>query len=111
MEQHTGHSAPPSELDGTLLDSSGSSSATAKAAPWKKHRATPAAPALVATFDNVSLHNANQINLSSGSEILSVASSSERQRRADLGKPSVSLPKPEPGDDLDRSNWKTTKKE
>ena len=32
------------------------------------------------------MHNANQINLSSGSEILSVASSAERQRRADLAK-------------------------
>ncbi len=89
MEQHTGYSAPPSELDGTLLDSSGLSSATAKAAPWKKQRATPAAPALVATLEIINQHNsilAVPTNISSGSEILSVTSSKERQRRVQLAK-------------------------
>ena len=45
--------------------------------------ATPAVPALVATSQNVQLHNAIQIQISSGSEI-SVSSSTERQQRVDL---------------------------
>ena len=85
-QQPTGYSAPPSETDATMLNNSGSSSATPVWAPKKKQRATPVAPALVATFDNVNLHNASQIYVSSGSEILSVSSSSERQRRADRAK-------------------------
>ena len=72
MEQPTGYSAPSSEYDAALLNSSGSSSATAKAAPMKRMRATPAVPALVATFANVDAHNANQVDVSFGSEILSV---------------------------------------
>ena len=67
MEQPTGYSAPASEQDANYLYSSGSSSATAKAAPCKKQRATPAAPALVATHANINLHNASQTVVSSGS--------------------------------------------
>ena len=64
-------------------------------APTKKHKfapaaearanATPAVPALVATSQNVKLHNATQNQLSSGSEV-SVISSIERQRRYDLAR-------------------------
>ncbi len=60
-------------------------------APLKKQRATPAAPALLATFANVDLHNANQINVSSGSEILSVTSSTERQSSAQLARAQLEL--------------------
>ena len=91
MEQHTGYSAPPSEFAASILNSSGSSSATAKAAPLKKLRSTPAAPALVATYENVNAHNASQVNISSGSEILSVASTTERLRRAQLAKAQLEL--------------------
>ncbi len=86
MEQPTGYSAPASELDATPLYSSGSSSATAKAAPCKKLHATPAAPALVVTFASLDLHNASQTVVSSGSEVHSVTSSTERLRRAQLAK-------------------------
>ena len=91
MEQPTGYCAPASEVDATPLNSSGSSSVTAKAAPCKKRRATPAAPALVATFANLDLHNASQTIVSSGSEIHSVTSSTERQRRAQLAKAQLEL--------------------
>ena len=91
MEQQTGYSAPPSEFDASILNSSGSSSATAKAAPMKRMRPTPAAPALVATFANVDAHNAGQVNVSSGSEILSVTSSTERLRRAQLARAQLEL--------------------
>ena len=80
MAQITGYSVPPSEADVTPLYTSGSSSATAKAAPTKKFKPTPAAPALVATFSNVEMHNANQTQGSSESEI-SVVSSAERHNR------------------------------
>ena len=86
MEQPTGYSAPASEQDANHLYSSGSSSATAKAAPCKKQRATPVAPALVATHANINLHNASQTIVSSGSEVQSVTSSTERLRRAQLAK-------------------------
>ena len=82
LEQPTGYSAPASEQDANHLYSSGSSSATGKAAPFKKQRATPAAPALVATHANINLHNASQTIVSSGSEVQSVTSSTERLRRA-----------------------------
>ena len=58
-------------------------------APLKKQRATPAAPALVATFENVSQHNKApnaSMNISSESEVFSVTSSTERQRRVQLAK-------------------------
>ena len=80
MAQITGYSVPPSEADVTPLYTSGSSSATAKAAPTKKFKPTPAVPALVATFSNVEMHNANQTQGSSESEI-SVVSSAERHNR------------------------------
>ena len=86
IEQPTGYSAPASEQNASYLYSSGSSSATAKAAPYKKQRATPAAPALVATHANISLHNASQTIVSSGSEVQSVTSSTERLRREKLAK-------------------------
>ena len=82
MEQPTGYSAPASDQDANYLYSSGSYSATAKAAPYKKQRATPAVPALVATHANIDLHNASQTIVSSGSEVQSVTSSTERLRRA-----------------------------
>ena len=46
------------------------------------------APALIATFEDVSQHNSAAIHMSisSGSEILSVTSSKERQRRVQLAK-------------------------
>ena len=69
-----------------MMNNSASSSATAKVAPEEEQKAAPAAQALVATFDNVNLHNANQVNISSGSEIMSVTSSTERLRRAQLAK-------------------------
>ena len=86
MEQPTGYSAHPLEMDETQPYSSGSSSATAKAAPCKKLRATPAVPALVATHANLDRHNASQTIVSSGSEVQSVSSSTERLRRAQLAK-------------------------
>ena len=64
-----------------MLNISGSSGYTvAQPTPLKKQKATLALGALVATSENVTLHNAAQIALSSGSEI-SVISSAERQRR------------------------------
>ena len=66
-----------------LLDLSGSSGFTPKEAPTKKQKATPALSALVATSQNVKLHNARQIDLVSDSEPASVVSSAERQRRYD----------------------------
>ena len=54
-------------------------------------RPTPAAPALVATYANVNAHNASQVNVSSGSEILSVTSSTERLRRAQLARAQLEL--------------------
>jgi hypothetical protein len=105
MANPTGFSAPPSEHDVSILNISSSSGSTVLLpAPTKKHRFTPAeraasspqgelqrvnahpaVPALVATSQNVQLHNATQIHVSSGSEI-SVASSMERQRRFDLAR-------------------------
>ena len=72
----------------TQLNLSGSSGYTvSQPAPSKKQKATPALSALVATSENVQLHSAAQIAISSGSEV-SVVSSAERQRRydADLAK-------------------------
>ena len=101
-----GFSAPPSEYDVSIMNISSSSGSTVLLpAPTKKHRftttervetllakarlsnvnATAAAPAMVATSQNVELHNAIQIQISSGSEI-SVSSSTERQRRVDLAR-------------------------
>ncbi len=96
MAQPTGFSAPPSEHDVSILNISGSSGSTVllPAAPKKPRftpaelalvNATPALPALVATSQNVQLHNATQIQANSGSEI-SVTSSTERQRRVDLAR-------------------------
>ncbi len=96
MAHPTGCSAPPSEHDVSILNVSGSSGSTVLLpAPTKKHRftpaelalvnATPAVPALVATSQNVQLHNATHIQVSSGSEV-SVTSSTERQRRVDLAR-------------------------
>ena len=96
MANPTGFSAPPSLPDGSVLNISSSSGSTVLLpAPTKKHKfapaqdaranATHAVPALVATSQNVRLHNASQIQVSSGSEI-SVASSVGRQRRYDLAR-------------------------
>ena len=45
----------------------------------------------MATFANVDAHNAATLNVSSGSEILSVTSSSEHQRRAQLARAQLEL--------------------
>ena len=91
----TEFSAPPSEHDVSILNVSGSSGSTVATPPTQKHQftpaelalvnATPAVPALVATSQNVQLHNAIQIQVSSGSKV-SVTSSTERQRRVDLAR-------------------------
>ena len=105
----TGYSAPPSELDVSVVNISSSSGSTAvRPAPTKKLRpttaetgATPskggspvasvgtttAVPALVATLrtSNVELHTAAQTVTSSSSSI-SVTSSASRLRRLDLAR-------------------------
>ena len=89
--EHTGYSAP-SSADASLT-SCGSSSANAISAPAKKLRASPAAPALHATMENIEQHNSRPtagatITISSGSSVsrLSHASSHERNRRVALAK-------------------------
>ena len=57
----------------------------------KKMRSTPAALALLATLANVDAHNAATYNVSSGSEIQSVTSSTERHRRAQLARAQLEL--------------------
>ena len=77
-------SAPASTVEvPTLLDLSGSSGFSPQENPTKKQKATPALSALVATSQNVKLHNARQIGLVSDSPPPSVVSSAERQRRYD----------------------------
>jgi NADPH-dependent ferric siderophore reductase len=71
------------------MNNSGSSSATPVCAPLKKLRATPAVPALAATLENIEQHNKTPrttLNVSSGSDILSIASSQERNQRVALAK-------------------------
>ena len=96
MANPTGFSAPPSLPDGSALNISSSSGSTVlQPAPTKKQKFAPAAearanatlavPALVATSQNVKLHNASQTQLSYGSDV-SVISSIERQRRYDLAR-------------------------
>ena len=80
-------SAPESTTEvPILLDLSGSSGFSPLETPSKKQKATPAQCALVATSQNVTLHNARQITNESDSFVQSVVSSAERQRRyaADL---------------------------
>ncbi len=84
----TGYSAPPSAHDRSM-NNSVCSSATPVCAPLKKLRATPAVPALVATLENIEQRNQAPratLNVSSGSEIFSIASSQERNQRVALAK-------------------------
>ena len=66
-----------------LLDLSGCSGFSPQENPTKKQKATPAPCALVATSQNVNLHNARQITINSDSVVQSAVSSVERQRRYD----------------------------
>ena len=64
-----------------ILNISGSSGASAVLSPTKKQKATPALfGALVATSENVTLHNATAIAVNSSSSGISVVSSAERLR-------------------------------
>ena len=82
---------PPTAPDASVLNISASSESTVHLpAPTKKLKATPALGALVATSENVRLHTATQIAISSGSEI-SIISSAERQRRYDADRAKFEL--------------------
>ena len=80
MTTATGSLAQPE-----ILNISGSSGASAVLSPTKKQKATPALfGALVATSENVTLHNATEIAVNSSSSGISVVSSAERRRRYEV---------------------------
>ena len=91
MEQPTGYSAPLVRIRCSLAQQQRLIECDRKGGADGKLRPTPAVPALVATFANVNAHNASQVNVSSGSEILSVTSSIERLRRAQLARAQLEL--------------------